>query len=336
MENDDAKIIALGLGIPSAAFVSLAVLIAISFHYNLANRIGRQRRTPTTTTTPINDVDAIPLEQLTPRIFSPVPRHAVPINNLLANNSQHEEEVVDEPSHSENTEGGPPTPTRRRTPVIPITTTDTPQYTPYVPRTPSPGTYARFAARVGGFEVGRDIRPVAPTTNYDTWADRNPTPPPAAGIASADFWDNVDIPYSAYFPSPRTNSPAHRTPPPGGYAYVWDQPASREQALEPVRIEAPIASTSTHIYPAPRSGWRNIRSPVRSPHRPPRASRWQQLADRIIAEQQHEEPEPTRNTEGDWPTESSSDTSTAVNPPRPATPFRPIPDHIADSTPEST
>ncbi len=93
----------------------------------------------------------------------------VPINNFLANNSQHEEEVVDEPSHSEDTEGGPPTPTRRRTPVIPITTTDTPQYTPYVPRTPSPGTYARFAARVGGFEVGRDIRPVAPTTNYDTW-----------------------------------------------------------------------------------------------------------------------------------------------------------------------
>ncbi len=197
---------------------------------------------------------------------------------------------------------------------------------------PSPGTYARFAARVGGFEVGRDIRPVAPATNYDTWADRNPTPPPAAGVASSEFWDNVDIPYSAYFPSPRANSPNHRTPPPGGYAYEWDQPAPREQALEPVRIEAPIASTSAHIYPAPRSGWRNVRSPVRSPHRPPRASRWQQIADRIIAEQQHEEPEPTRNTEGDWPTESSSDTSTAVNPPRPATPFRPAPDHVADST----
>ncbi len=278
MENEDAKIIALALGIPSATFVSLAILIAVSFHYNLVNRVRRrQRRTPTLATIPTNDVDAIPLEQLPPRIHAPIPRHAISVDDLT--NNQHEEEVVDEPSHPENPEGGSPTPTRRRTPVIPIATAETPRYTSYVPRTPSPGTYARFAARVGGFEVGRDIRPIAPATNYDTWADRNPTPPPAAGIASEEFWDNVDIPYSAYFPAPRTNSPDHRTPPPAGYAYDWDQPASGEQqALESVRIEAPVASTSTHLYPAPRSGWRNVRSPVRSPHRPPRASRWQQLA----------------------------------------------------------
>ncbi len=335
MENEDAKIIALALGIPSATFVSLAILIAVSFHYNLVERVRRQRRHPTLAITPTNDVDAIPLEQLPPRIHAPVPRHSISVDDLLANNGQHEEEVVDESPHPENPEGGSPTPTRRRTPVIPNPTTETPRYTPYVPRTPSPGTYARFAARVGGFEVGRDIRPVAPATNYDTWAGRDRTPPPAAGVASEEFWDNVDIPYSAYFPAPRANSPAHRTPPPAGYAYEWDQPA-RQQALEPIRIEAPIASTSAHIYPAPRSGWRNVRSPARSPHRPPRASRWQQLADRIISEQQHEEPEPTRNTDGDWPTESTSDTSTAVNPPRPATPFRPVADHVADSTPEST
>ncbi len=66
MENDDAKIIALALGIPSATFVSLALLIAISFHYNLINRIGRQRTTPTVPTTPTNNVDAILLEQLPP------------------------------------------------------------------------------------------------------------------------------------------------------------------------------------------------------------------------------------------------------------------------------
>ncbi len=174
MENEDAKIIALALGIPSATFVSLAILIAVSFHYNLVETIRRRRRHPTLAT---NDVDAIPLEQFPPRIHAPVPRHPVSVDDLL-NDTQHEEEVVDESSHPENPEGGSPTPTRRRTPVIPITTTDTPQYTPYVPRTPSPGTYARFAARVRGFEVGRDIRPVAPATNYDTWADRNPTPPP--------------------------------------------------------------------------------------------------------------------------------------------------------------
>ncbi len=197
MENDDAKIIALALGIPSATFVSLALLITISFHYNLINRIGRQRTTPTVSTTPTNNVNAIPLEQLPPQIFASIPRHSIPIHDLLGNNQQ---EVVGESIDPENPEGGSPTPTRRCMPVI--EPTGTPSYAPYVPRTPSPGTYARFAAHVEGFKVGQDIRPVAPATNYDTWANRHPTPPPAAGIASADFWDNVDIPYSAYFPSP--------------------------------------------------------------------------------------------------------------------------------------
>ncbi len=336
MENDDAKIIALALGIPSATFVSLALLITISFHYNLINRIGRQRATPTVPTTPTNDVDAILLEQLPSRILAPVLRHSIPIHDLLRNNNQHDEEVMGEPTDPENPEGGSPTPTKRRMPII--ISTGTPSYAPYVPRTPSPGMYARFAARFGGFEVGWDIRPVTPTTNYDTWADRHPTPPPAAGIASPDFWDNVNIAYSAYFPSPCTNSPDHRTPPPAGYARAWDQTAPYDQhTLEPVRIEAPIASTSAHVYPAPRSGWQNVRSPVRSPHRPPRASRWQQLTDWILAEQQHEEPEPTGHTLGDWPTESSSDSSMAVNPPQPTTPFPSCTlDHAPRSIPESS
>ncbi len=46
MDNDDAKIIALALGIPSATFLSLAFLIAISFHYNLINRIGDREPPP--------------------------------------------------------------------------------------------------------------------------------------------------------------------------------------------------------------------------------------------------------------------------------------------------
>ncbi len=62
MDNDDAKIIALALGIPSATFLSLAFLIAIRFHYNLVNRIGRQRAPPTVSTTPTNNVNAILLE----------------------------------------------------------------------------------------------------------------------------------------------------------------------------------------------------------------------------------------------------------------------------------
>ncbi len=231
MENNDAKIIALALGILSATFVSLAILIAISFHYNLINRIGRQRTPPTVPTTPTNDVDAIPLQQLPPRVFAPVPRHPIPIHDLLGNNNQ--QEVMGESIAPEEQEGGSPTPTRGCTPII--EPTGDPSYAPYIPRTPSPGTYARFAARVGGFNMGRDIRPVAPVTNYDTWADRNPAPPPTAGIVSADFWDNVDIPYSAYFPSPRANSPNHQTPPPAGYTATWEQTRNVVQhTLEPV------------------------------------------------------------------------------------------------------
>ncbi len=136
-------------------------------------------------------------------------------------------------------------------PVIPIATAETPQYTPYVPRTPSPGTYARFAARVGGFEVGRDIRPVAPATNYDVWADRNPTPPPATGIASSEFWDNVDIPYSAYFPSPRANSPNHRTPPPEALPMIGTSPypgKSKHSSLYESRhpSPAPLPTSTPH------------------------------------------------------------------------------------------
>ncbi|PBK91281.1 hypothetical protein ARMGADRAFT_1082088 [Armillaria gallica] len=100
-----------------------------------------------------------------------------------------------------------------------------PNYVPYVLRTPSPSMYTRFATHVRGFNVGQDNRPVAPTTNYDPWADRYPTPPPAAGIASKEFWDNIDIPYSAYFPS-NHDLPDHCTPPPAGYRSntMWDQP----------------------------------------------------------------------------------------------------------------
>ncbi len=68
--------------------------------------------------------------------------------------------------------------------------------------------YARFTERTREFDVGCDIRPVAPTTSYNPWSDRNTAPPPPAAIAPDEFWDNVDIPYSAYFPSDR-RSPDH-------------------------------------------------------------------------------------------------------------------------------
>ncbi|PBK89732.1 hypothetical protein ARMGADRAFT_1083688 [Armillaria gallica] len=98
-------------------------------------------------------------------------------------------------------------------------------HSPYVSRPPSPSTYTRLAARDGGFDVGCDTRPVIPSTTYDPWAYRDNAPPPPAGIAPDEFWDNVDLPLSTYFPS-NYIVPSHRTPSPtrARNLTTWDQP----------------------------------------------------------------------------------------------------------------
>ncbi|PBL01846.1 hypothetical protein ARMGADRAFT_1071339 [Armillaria gallica] len=291
METDtDAKIIAISLGIPSATFLITALIIAIKVWYcpyrPRRRRVRCEDPTVTTTTTPTNDPDGIPLEQLPPRIVAPVLRYVIPIHNLTR--VDDEEEVMGEPA---NPQRRTPTPPRRHTPAINLSPTNT----------PSP-IYAL-----------------------------NPTPSPLAGISSRDFWDNVTIPYSAYFPSPRNGSPDHRTPPPAGYSHYthWDQPVqNRELTPEPVRvkapveapIKAPIASTSAHLYPAPCSDWWNIRSPTRSPHRPPQASRWEQLAQQLRNQQQPEQSLPGTG-HGVQTNDPPSDSSTAIDPPCPLTPF---------------
>ncbi|PBK81613.1 hypothetical protein ARMGADRAFT_1091102 [Armillaria gallica] len=116
-------------------------------------------------------------------------------------------------------------------PVITISTPEPSNTASYVPRTPSPGTYTRLAARDRGFNVGRDTRPIAPSTPYDPWANRDNAPPPPAGIAHDEFWDNVDLPLSAYFP------PGPQTPTPTGARnfMMWDQPIQNQELTpEPV------------------------------------------------------------------------------------------------------
>ncbi|PBL01532.1 hypothetical protein ARMGADRAFT_1071076 [Armillaria gallica] len=251
MENNNAHIIAISLGIPKAPHV-----------------------TPTVTTTPTNNFDGILLEQQSPRIFTPVPQQPIPINELTRSGINEEEEDIPKSTSLIIWERRSPTTPRRRTPVITIASTipPSPDYASYVSQTPSPGTSTRFTTCVRGFDMGRDTRSITPTTNYDPWADRYPTSPPAASIASEEFWDNIDIPYSAYFPS-GCDSPDHCTPPPTGYNRyrMWDQPI-QNQELTPKPVpaaEEPVASSSTHLYPTRHSGWQNVRSPHRSPRCPP-------------------------------------------------------------------
>ncbi len=161
-------------------------------------------------------------------------------------------------------------------PIILITPTGSADSTPYVPQTPSPGTYTQFTTDTRGFNVGYNTRPIAPTTSHDPWADKSATPPPPAEIAPDKFWDNIDIPYSAYFLSD-CGSPDHRTPPPSGYIHAasWDRPVqNRKLTPEPIpTIQEPVAGPSTtHLHPPRHSYWQNIEeqhSPHHSPRRPP-------------------------------------------------------------------
>ncbi len=160
-------------------------------------------------------------------------------------------------------------------PIIVITPTGSADSTPYVPQTPSLGTYAQFTEDNRGFNVGCNIQPVAPTTSYDPWADRNAATALAAEMDASEFWDNIDIPYSTYFLSDR-GSPGHQTPPPSGYGHTtWDQPIqNRELTPKPVpTIQEPITgSSTTHLYPSRYSYWQNIEkqhNPRCSSHRPP-------------------------------------------------------------------
>ncbi len=231
----------------------------------------------------INQTDSdngILLQQRPPRIVAPIPCRPIPINDFLREEGG---EVFTEEASPVIPERRPPTPPQRHMPVIILTPTGSPNTAPYAPRTPSPSTYAQYANDNWGHNVGHDTRPIAPTTSYDPWAYRDTTTTPSAAIAPDKFWDNVDIPYSAYFPSDR-RSPDHRTPPPSSYRNtgLWNQPIqNRELTPEPVpAIEEPVTSSSTaHLHPPRYSYWQNVKNQhSQASHHPPRATAWERLA----------------------------------------------------------
>ncbi len=117
----------------------------------------------------------------------------------------------------------------------------------YVIQSPSPSETDITEHQVR-FHLSHHSRPVTPggdTSNCfgNTWVPH--TAPPTL-FDPDNLWDNLLIPYTAYFPA-GTGSPDHRTPPPDDNRYpsinYWDQPIqNQELPLEPIsEIEEPIA-----------------------------------------------------------------------------------------------
>ncbi len=137
-------------------------------------------------------------------------------------------------------------------PVIIFTPTDSPDSTPYVPRTPSPGTYAHHSTDNWGIHMGCDTRSITPVASYDPWAHRDTATTPPAAIPPNEFWDNVDIPYSAYSPptvDPQITEPHHHqvtgTPAPG--IILYRTVSSHPSLYQPSRSPSPVPRPTTSI-----------------------------------------------------------------------------------------
>ncbi len=254
MDSNDATILALALGIPSATFLSIAFLLVLRIQHRQLQAWRILNPTVSTNSpTPPSPVDpyyGIPLEQRPPRIVAPLPRWPIPLNEF--NRAAGSEERPAESISPSIPPPRPPTPPRRHMPVIIISPTTTTEDSLYAPRSLSPGEYTHYWDNGRGFDVGHDIRVTAPPTCDHTW-DANPAAP-SAPVSPSEFWDNITIPYSTYFPAPRDGSPEHRTPPPAsaytqhrGVPHVWDQPVrppSRHSSLYRSRNPSPVAQPS--------------------------------------------------------------------------------------------
>ncbi len=206
MENDDARIIAIALGIPSATVLTAALILAVSLHRRVLQRIQRASppTVPTNSPTPPDPFNGILLERRAPRIIAPIPRHLILINDFTR--IAGSEEMVESISPVILEERSP-TPPRRCMPIIVLSPSPSTEDLSGAPQSPSPGEYAHYRNNGRGFEVGRDIRVTTPPTLDHTW-DANP-PAPLPPVSPNEFWDNVTIPLSAYLPAPRDGSPNH-------------------------------------------------------------------------------------------------------------------------------
>ncbi len=131
MENDNACIIAISLGISSATLLSIALILTIRFCYRPLQWIEVPNPAPTVTTNQTESTDGILLQQRSLRIIAPIPRRPIPIDNFLR--EQEGGEILSEETSPVILERRPPTPPRRCMPVIILTPTGSPDTTPYVP-----------------------------------------------------------------------------------------------------------------------------------------------------------------------------------------------------------
>ncbi len=129
MEKDDAITLAASLA-PSFVFLSAALIIAIRFHYRLLRRVEVPNTSPTIiinqqiNPAPNNDIP--PQPQTT--IHTPVPQRADPVSDFSSINRETEESL--QLSDGNIQDGEPPTPPRRHTPFIILSSTTS--STPYV------------------------------------------------------------------------------------------------------------------------------------------------------------------------------------------------------------
>ncbi len=214
MDSNNATILALALGIPCATVLSIACLLTLRISHR--QLLARRIRNPTVPTNspapsppPVDPYYGIPLEQRPPRILTPLPRRPISIDSLAGIARQ---ETVDRGiSRSVSTEvpeGNPPTPPRRCQPIIIVSpsTTAAESSTVHPSTSTSDGHYWSNGRR---FDVGRDIRITTPSTDDHT-RDTNPTAS-SAPVSSSEFWDNITIPLSAYFPAPRDDDELPRS-----------------------------------------------------------------------------------------------------------------------------
>ncbi len=355
MDSNNATILALALGIPCATVLSIACLLTLRISHR--QLLARRIRNPTVPTNspapsppPVDPYYGIPLEQRPPRILAPLPHRPISLDDLARIARQEADGGISRSVSTEIPEGRPPTPPRRRQPIIILSPSTTAAESPSVNPSPSPGEHGHYRNNNRGFDVGRDIRVTAPPA-HDHTRDANPTTP-SAPVSPSEFWDNVTIPLSAYIPAPRNGSPEHRTPPPStstlqyrGAPPIWDQPVSirdwEQYSLEPIPVEEPVASTSR--LPVPDSNdssyWSNAIE-----QRPGRRARihrrnWSRIARQLRAEPQPP-PEllaPPESRYYEYFTDETTGEGTLQEyPRRPDTPIPTIPDAgtISESTPE--
>ncbi len=269
MDSNDATILALALGIPSATFLSIAFLLALRIQHRQLQARGIPTLTvptnsPAPSPPPVDLYYGILLEQRPPRILAPLPCQPIPLNDFARVAEQEEVGRTSEPTTAEIPERRPPTPPRRCEPIIILSPSSTAVGSSHTPRSPTPGEYAHYRNNGRGFDVGRDIRVTTPPTHDHTW-DANPAAP-SAPVSPSKFWDNITIPLSTYIPAPRDSSPKHQTPPPvsayqqhQGAPPVWDQPIqTNERPFEPIPLKEPITSSSTLPEPNDSSYWSHV------------------------------------------------------------------------------